>query len=191
MFKTQAIILHIHKIRDLQWRIIVFSREYGKISCWTYKTKFDHDIGDIVMLVLERKGWRNIVSKVEQFLSNQKPIWHYDALKRFLEIIKTLYLLLPEMVPQNQIFWDYKKLIEFHNTCEVLDDIYTLFLLRILKTLWFVGEDEFRENQVLLYIFRNIESEKIQKILETKKLQTSDRETIDKINLLCLHRISL
>ena len=191
MFKTQAVILHIHKIRDLQWRIVVFSREYGKISCWTSKTKFDHDIWDIVNLIVERKEWRNIINKVDYFITNQKQIWSYDTLRRFLEILKTLYIVLPEMVPQNRIFSDYKSLIEFHNTCEVLDDIYPLFLLRILKTLWFVGEDEFRENQVLLYIFRNIESEKIQKILQTKKLQTSDRESIDKINLLSLHRITL
>ena len=191
MFKTQAVILHIHKIRDLQWRIVVFSREYGKISCWTSKTKFDHDIWDIVNLIVERKEWRNIINKVDYFITNQKQIWNYDTLRRFLEILKTLYIVLPEMVPQTRIFSDYKSLIEFHNTFEVLDDIYPLFLLRILKTLWFVWEDEFRENQVLLYIFRNIESEKIQKILRTKKLQISDRESIDKINLLSLHRISL
>ena len=191
MFKTQAVILHIHKIRDLQWRIVVFSREYGKISCWTSKTKFDHDIWDIVNLIVERKEWRNIINKVDYFITNQKQIWNYDTLRRFLEILKTLYIVLPEMVPQNRIFSDYKNLIEFHNACEILDDAYPLFLLRILKTLWFVWEDEFRENQVLLYIFRNIESEKIQKILQTKKLQTSDRESIDKINLLSLHRITL
>ena len=191
MFKTQAVILHIHKIRDLQWRIVVFSREYGKISCWTSKTKFDHDIWDIVNLIVERKEWRNIINKVDYFITNQKQIWNYDTLRRFLEILKTLYIVLPEMVPQTRIFSDYKSLIEFHNACEILDDAYPLFLLRILKTLWFVWEDEFRENQVLLYIFRNIESEKIQKILRTKKLQISDRESIDKINLLSLHRISL
>ena len=86
-------------------------------------------------MIVERKQGRNIINKADYCVTNQRQIWSYDALRRFLEILKTLYTVLPEMVPQTRIYSDYKSLIEFQNTQEVPDDVYPLFLLRILKML--------------------------------------------------------
>ena len=55
MYKSQGVILYIQKIRDSQIRMVIFTEEFGKITCWSKKLVHT-DVGNIVSLLIERKG---------------------------------------------------------------------------------------------------------------------------------------
>jgi hypothetical protein len=108
VFKTEAIILSIDTIRDNNIRIVVLTKEYGKISCWYKKKQFSHDIGDIVFLIIERTAGTNTVKYTENIMSPREESWNYAKITTFLESLALMHTLLPEMSPYLSVFQDYR-----------------------------------------------------------------------------------
>ena len=63
MFKTEAILIHSHKIRDHSTRYIFLTKQYGKISCFYKKNEIIGSPGDILDILIERKDGINILKQ--------------------------------------------------------------------------------------------------------------------------------
>lgn len=187
MYKTRGIILYIQKIRDMYFRVILYTEEYGKITCWLKKWEFLHGLWDIIFVTIERNQGQNILKKTESIISVIQEGWQYDTLWNFLWIIKTFYIFLPEMLPVAKILEEYSILISHQHTQKIENFIYTLFQLRILKKLGHVWEDWFENSNMLLYIIRNIDTIDIEKLLWSKKIENTDIEKIEKYILHTFH----
>lgn len=66
MYRFPAIILSITRIRDNNTRIVLLSREYGKITGWWNKKNITGiDIGDIAEVLISREGTKNTIKNVD------------------------------------------------------------------------------------------------------------------------------
>ncbi len=191
MFKTQAIILHVQKIRDSKVRIIFFTREYGRISCWFKKREFSHGIWDIVLIYIERIGSENMLRTVEARQSIIMNTWKYCTIIPFLEIIRIFYALLPESVPHTNIFDDYLWLVLSLREWNIISLFhYILFQFRILKILGIIDGSKLTWNPRMNYIDSHITIVPIRRILESKPLNPWEWELLQKINLQALYRLT-
>ena len=111
MFRTHAIVLYIQKIRDNQKRIILFSRDYGKITCWSKKNVLP-DIGNIVSVVIERRGNENHIKTIDTIDSLGDTFENYEQVYNFLTLIETLYRLLPDALEHRNIYDDILELVQ-------------------------------------------------------------------------------
>jgi recombinational DNA repair protein (RecF pathway) len=136
MFKTESIILKIESIRDNQTRVVLLTREYGKVSCWYRKRQFLHDIGDMIFVVLERDNSTNTIKFTENMYSPRESHWNYSKIRVFLESLALMNTLIPEMAPYASLFHDYRGLLTHMQKSESLHEHhYLLFQFRILRTL--------------------------------------------------------
>lgn len=190
MFRTHAIVLYIQKIRDNQKRIILFSRDYGKITCWSKKNVLP-DIGNVVSVVIERRGNENHVKTIDTIDSLGDTFENYEQVYNFLTLIETLYRLLPDALEHRNIYDDILELVqcmsqrykkEWKNPEIWKIQLFILINIRILKRLWFLRQEVFLESNILDYIYRNIEKKSISDIAQWKHLSndviTSLREII-------------
>lgn len=110
MYKSQGVILYIQKIRDSQIRMVIFTEEFGKITCWSKKLVHT-DVGNIVSLLIERKGSINSIKSIDTIASLGNIFTNYTEVLSFLSILETLYTLLPESLEQRSIYDDLAKSI--------------------------------------------------------------------------------
>ena len=108
MFKTESIILSVDTIRDSNIRVVLLTKEYGKISVWYKKKQFPHDMGDIIFTTIDRQGSLNLLKYTESMMSPREEQWSYQKIRIFLESIALIHALAPEMAPYMNIFRDYK-----------------------------------------------------------------------------------
>lgn len=192
MFKTEAIILSIYRIHDGNTRIVLLSKEYGKISCWYKKRQFLHDIWDIIFLTIERTGSINILKYSESIASPREESWNYNKITLFLESLALMYTLIPDMSPYGTIFQDYRWLLLHMSTRTSLEEHhYILFQFRILRTLWYIGDDTFQSSAVWRYIYENILHTPLENLLSSKKLKEGDENTIKWANREAIYRSTL
>ncbi len=101
----------IQKIRDSNFRIILLTREYGKISCWHKTKNCGYDTGDIINISIERIGTINTIKYVDGIMSISGKDWDYNGIISFLELIVLLGKYIPESMPHPAIFDDYSNLL--------------------------------------------------------------------------------
>lgn len=189
MFKTEGIILKKEYIRDTQTRVIILTKEYGKVSCWYNKKQFLYDIGDIIFLTVERNNSTNTIKYTESIASPRESTWTYEKIKIFLESIALMNTLIPEMSPHAHIFQDYKWLLEFMQRIDTLHEHhYLLFQFRMLRTLGYVWSESFSDAPIPLYIFHNVLRTPLNQLLWAKILKTNDALLIQNTNLEAIYR---
>ncbi len=189
VFKTEAIILSIHSVRDSNIRIVCLTRDYGKISVWYKRRQFPHDIGDIVFMTIDRQWPLNIAKYTESLMSPRETSWNYKKIYIFLENIHLMSTLIPEESPYAKIFQDYKWLLtHMESIGELQEHHYLLFQFRILRTLGYIGSENFRDMPVALYIFENILTTPLMKLLTAKELKVEDVNKIELSNREAIHK---
>lgn len=179
MFHNHGIVLHLQKIRDGQTRIIFLTEDYGKITTWE-KGKSLRGSGSIGELYVTRTWWHNYIKDFEVRKTIFQENWNYKETLAFLYIIQTLYEALPEGVPYQSIFLDMKELIF---SLEKLWERYQIFLLihiRILKKLWYLRNELFLSSPKIRYIYENIDTSNINKLLNSSVLEASIIYSIEK-----------
>ncbi len=180
MYRTQWVILYKQKIRDNQNRIIIFTREFWKVTCWSKKT-IQSDIGSIASILIDRKNGMNMLHSIETISSLESIFSTYDEIITFLSVITSLYTLLPESMEHRSIYDDMIRSIEVFtrtiwdhsHTEEVRVWIIQFFILlhiRILKKLWFLRDELFHISDVLRYIYIQIDIKNIHQISLGKNL---------------------
>lgn len=193
MFRSQVIVLYIQKIRDDRTRLILFSKEYGKITCWSKKQVLS-DIGNIANILIERKWWENYLKSIDTVVSLDSKLQSYDEISHFLDMIRTLYRLLPDSAEQRWLYDDIHELIYTFQTREILNinknifsiwniQLFILIHIRILKKLGFLNQWLFHGSDILKYIYLHIEKKLIQEIAEGKSLEQNLIETLKSIIL--------
>ncbi len=189
MYSIQAIILNKRYIREKQFHITLFSREYGKISVWCYKKHFSWDIWDIISCSVERK---NNINKLKNFSIRHhliKKHWEYTTLIQFLYTIKSISEVFAEYDNASYIYDDYT--ITLKNTGESISYDQSLLLqMRILKYSGLLNPSFFENDPVLDYIYKNITKTPLSKILSAKSLKETQKEIIQKGNLYTLAQFS-
>ena len=112
MYTFNAIILEKNVIREKHIRIIVLSKEYGKITLWYYKQLTGVDIGDIARFVVKRDKSINIIKNIDtkkHLLGNK---WNYETLIHFLELLKILKVCTMEDSNIPHIYNDYENIFK-------------------------------------------------------------------------------
>lgn len=191
MFRSQVIVLYIQKIRDDRTRLILFSKEYGKITCWSKKQVLT-DIGNIANILVERKWWENQLKSIDTIGSLDAILGSYDEVRHFLDILWALYKLLPESAEQRSLYDDIYWLIRIFPSRKSLDidanifsiwniQLFILIHIRILKKLWFLNQWLFEESDILKYVYEHIEKKMIQEIALAKSLEHTLIESLKKI----------
>ena len=89
MYKTNAVILSISRIRDNQTRIVMISQEYGKITGWWSKKNISGiDLGDIIEVLISRDGGKNLVKNIDIKTPGWSRTWNYVRIVAFLETLR-------------------------------------------------------------------------------------------------------
>ncbi|MBP6981860.1 recombination protein O N-terminal domain-containing protein [Candidatus Gracilibacteria bacterium] len=164
MFRVKAIIIHKQKIRDGQIRVVIFTKEFGKITAW-HKKQICPGIGSMNEIHIERNGGQNHIKNIETIQSISGETWKYEEVIEFLRILQTLYELLPDSSEHITIYEDIEKMLFFIQEANL--KIQTLFLthIRILKKLGSLKEEIFSEVDILRYIYINIDKKSMESIL--------------------------
>lgn len=191
MFKTEAVILNIQRIRDNQQRLVLFTKEYGKVSCWNRKKGGFFDIWDLVNISIDRSmGWENIAKDIEIKDRPYSQNWKFETIICFLEILRIFEKLLPESSPHQTLFRDYLSLLKgIKEPNQLHTSHYFLFELRILKMLGFVNGNDFSKTERLQYIHKSISEVPIWKILESKPIYEEEWIFIKQMNQKTLYQL--
>lgn len=178
MFQTPAIVLHTQQIRDQQARVILFTRDFWKITTW-YKKRSLPDTGSTVAASIERKWWENILSGYDMTKALLLDTLSYEKILAFLDLLKHLYTLLPEGMVQLWIYEDIDLLIEkwLH---AVSEDALLLSQFRMIKKLGYIWEDTIWSDDISIYIHKNISMKSMESILSTKPLSESTKLSLKK-----------
>ncbi len=169
MFKTTWLVLRIQKIRDHNFRIILLTREYGKVSCWHKTKNCGYDMWDIIDITIERIGGTNMLRSTDNLISLSWKVWNYEWIIWFLELVWLIGKGLPEAMPYPWVFDDFthlvKNLRENKDTCEIH---FILLKLRFLKNLWILDERNTEGSPIIDYIYENIRTAPIQRLMLAK-----------------------
>jgi len=177
MYTLDAIILDIQSIRDKQVRLVLFTREYGKISAWIYKNISGVDIGDIAHVVIERRESINRIRHIESRYFIGKKRWTYAPLISFLEILKTLYHHTSDEDIHMHIFDDYLVLLQDVTACTE-EDHSLLVQTRFLKMLGSLDPQFFHASRVLQYIYNTISTTPLERILASRALHEEEKKIL-------------
>lgn len=185
MYTFDAIILEKKIISEKKIQLITFTKEYGKITLWSYKQITGVDIWDIARIVMRRKESVNVIASIETKEYLAKKSWNFNALYSFLWAIKTLDICIAPEQLYPQIFHDYNFTLK-QNTNKITEDYIELFLMRVFKQLGSLSPTFFEGDAVLQYMYTNISKTPIEKIIASKPLKQEYKETIKSSNLFAL-----
>lgn len=179
MFRVHAIIIHKQKIRDGQIRVVLFTKEFGKITTW-YKKQTCPWIGSVNEIHIERNGWQNHIKNIETIHTISWERWKYEEVMEFLRILQTLYELLPDSSEHITIYEDMEKMLFFIE--ESNSKVQTLFFthIRILKKLWSLKEDMFTGENILRYIYIHVDKKSMESILRSNTINIWHIHTLKK-----------
>ncbi len=112
MYTFDAIILEKNIIREKQIRLVVLTKDYGKITLWYHKQLTGVDIGDIARIVARREKSVNYIRTIEtkKYLLSKK--WNYETLFSFLTLLKIFKICIASDEGSAQIFTDYEKILQ-------------------------------------------------------------------------------
>lgn len=185
MYTFDAIILEKNILREKQIRIVVLTKEYGKITLWHKKHITGVDIGDIARVVVRRENSMNYIKSIDTKLYLIHKKWNYNSLFSFLSLIKTLRFCVASEESSSQIFSDYERVLRIMGDSISLDCC-QLLQMRIFKHLGSLNPDFFQEDAVLRYMYQKITETPLERILKAQPLQSHHKEIIEKSNLFSL-----
>lgn len=190
MFRTHAIILSNQRIRDQFTRIVLFTKEFGKIHCW-YKKWNIPDIATICEVTIEREKWFNSIKTFEkQIIPEALSPFQYHELIELLKILYILNITLPDSVEHRSIFDDIEMCLTCHFLSRDRSQFYLLIQARILKKLWYLDRERFEKTPLERYIYDNLDQSSIKNLSESKKFDENIRNTLTVSILESQHRIT-
>ena len=114
MYKFQAIILNITKIRDNNTRIVMLSAEYGKITGWWNKKNITGiDLGDIIEVLISRDENKNIIKNIDVSKPGWNKSWDYHQIHAFLETLNIITKISIDKIDSHYLFMDVAYLIQY------------------------------------------------------------------------------
>lgn len=164
-------------------RLVLFTEEYWRVSAW-YKKKSELswvDLGDVVQVCIERKEKINIIKSIDikQYLGNKE--WTYTSLMSFMYVIRILLRCTAEFDIQPNLFRDYCSTLKCMHTC-ISEDASILIQMRFLKELWSLNPTFFETDALMRYIYSEIDTTPIQKLIASKPLQDKHKDIVIRSN---------
>lgn len=175
-FKATWIILKIDRY-DKYELLHIFTNEYGKICVKkTKKTKNLLDLWYIISFEINVKNQNKIhpISQISIKKSLNYQNLSSDIIIIFLENLNIIYKLIPEKIPQKQIYESFLLILEKEN---IKKDIFIIQKLVFLKYLWLLWENT--QNITLLKIINFINNSSLK---EAFKLSIKDDLILNQIN---------
>jgi hypothetical protein len=190
VYKFPAVILSVSKIRDNTTRIVLLSREYGKITAWWNKKNVTGiDIGDIAEVLLSREWGKNTLKSVDIKVHGWSKWWWYDRIIAFLETIQIVGKMGMEWQESRWLYEDLSRCIQIGKTQDMSISQYTIFQMRILKSLGVMNQERFRGDSVLRYIYENISHTPLERVLLASPLKIEHLTEIRMANLQSLEML--
>lgn len=183
MYRFRAIILNITRIRDNNTRIVMLTREYWKITWWWSKKNITGiDLWDVVEVLISRDENKNTIKNVDFVTSWWNKNWNYPQIFSFL---KTLHIINQISIDNHecfQLFDDTYFLIRYGIKNILNSDQYTIFQMRILKSLWSMNPDILGNDPILQYIYKNITHSPLERVLSAN-IKNNHINIIEQANL--------
>lgn len=182
VFRFKAIILSITRIRDNQSRIVLMSREYWKITGWWNKKNFTGiDLWDIVEVILSRDNAKNSIKNIDLITSWWNRLWNYSQIESFLKTLQILNQISIDWQLCSWLYDDMDFLIRFGLKNSLEQSHFTIFQMRILKSLWSMDPEILGNDPILQYIYNNISQTPLERILSAniKNIQINKIEQIN------------
>lgn len=183
MYRFRAIILNITRIRDNNTRIVMLTREYWKITWWWSKKNITGiDLWDVVEVLISRDENKNTIKNVDFVTSWWNKNWNYSQIFSFL---KTLHIINQISIDNHecfQLFDDTYFLIRYGIKNILNSDQYTIFQMRVLKSLWSMNPDILGNDPILQYIYKNITHSPLERVLSAN-IKNNHINIIEQANL--------
>ncbi len=183
MYRFRAIILNITRIRDNNTRIVMLTREYWKITWWWSKKNITGiDLWDVVEVLISRDKNKNTIKNVDFVTSWWNKNWNYSQIFSFL---KTLHIINQISIDNHecfQLFDDTYFLIRYGIKNVLNSDQYTIFQMRVLKSLWSMNPDILGNDPILQYIYKNITHSPLERVLSAN-IKNNHINIIEQANL--------
>lgn len=183
MYRFRAIILNITRIRDNSTRIVMMTREYWKITGWWNKKNITGiDLWDVIEVIISREGTKNSIKNLDLVTSWWNRDWNYLQISYFLKTLKTISQISIEGQECTVLYDDTYFLIRYGLKNPMTQCHYSIFQMRILKSLGSMNPELFANDPVLNYIYNNISTTPLERILSAN-IKNIHIETIEQINL--------
>ncbi len=190
MYRFPAIILSITKIRDNNTRIVLLSREYGKITGWWNKKNITGiDIGDIVEVLISREGTKNTIKNIDIKIHAWNKWWNYERIIGFLETMHIANKMSLDGHESQSLYDDMYECISLGSRQDMTHAQYTIFQMRILKSLGSMDRSILWDDTILMYIYDNISHTPLERILSASNIKRDHINKIQQINLHSLYML--
>jgi hypothetical protein len=171
-------------------RIVLLTREYGKITAWWNKKNVTGiDIGDIAEILLSREWSKNTLKNVDIKVHGWSKWWEYDRIMAFLETIHIVWKMGMEWQESRWLYEDLSRCIQIGKTQDMSVSQYTIFQMRILKSLGVMNEERFTRDNILHYIYEHVSHTPLERILLASPLKTEHLTEIRMANLQSLEML--
>lgn len=190
MYRIQAIILNISRIRENQTRIVMMSREYGKITGWWSKKNISGiDLWDIVEVFILREWSRNTIKNIEIKTPGWSRTWNYIRIVAFMETLRIINKMSMEGIEQSSLYEDIAGFIRYGRTQDMNTGHHTIFQMRILKSLGSMDRATLWDDPILNYIYDHISHTPLERILSSSNVKNEHITKIEQINLHSLYML--
>lgn len=187
MYVLHAILLSKQTIRDNQIRVVLFTREFWKITAWAKKAYVSSDIWVIVEALIERKKQENIIHKLHPLSIPKNDGWDYRATIEFLTLFHLIKEILPEWLEQKSIFEDTAEVLQHLSNIQMnwwmnnktLVQLFILMKARLMKKQWFLKQELFSWSPTLPAIYQRLDIASMKSMISSKYIQDSCLCTIE------------
>ncbi|NRH21158.1 hypothetical protein HOO68_03880 [Candidatus Gracilibacteria bacterium] len=161
----------------------MISREYGKITGWWNKKNITGiDLGDVIEVLLVRDDNKNTIKNIDLITSGWNRNWNYLQIASFLKTLHIIGQISVDNQETIQLYDDAYFLIRY-GLKNLLDHChYTIFQMRILKSLGSMNPEMLGDDPILKYIYNNISNSPLERILSAN-IKNNHISIIEQINL--------
>ena len=161
----------------------MISSEYWKITGWWNKKNITGiDLWDIVEGLISRESSRNTIKGVDLLTSWWNKNWDYSKILSFLEILHLVNKISKDWSDCGSLFADTSFFIEYWNR-EILKPYhYSIFQMRILKSLGTMDPEIIWDDAILRYIYQHISHTPLERILWSSNIKNNHITKIQQIN---------
>ncbi len=138
MFKIDAIVLKKNYIKENNIIITLFSKDFGKINVWFKESKLKSpiDIWNIINCLVKTKNNINICDSYKIKICIDYSNLNFKSIQNILDLLNYIYQLIPENLPLEDIFNDYKYCTSFLEKNDLNTKIIELLKLKLIKKTW-------------------------------------------------------
>lgn len=167
----------------------MMTREYWKITGWWNKKNITGiDLWDVIEVIISREGTKNSIKNLDLVTSWWNRDWSYLQISYFLKTLKTISQISIEGQECTILYDDTYFLIRYGLKNPMTQCHYSIFQMRILKSLGSMNPELFENDPILKYIYNNISTTPLERILSAN-IKNIHIETIEQINLNSLYTL--